>query len=98
MMHYLDILDEINKCLHCLLCLHVCPLIVDLNQEIISPKIIQNSLRNPINKVYVDDVIYLCLKCGACKIICPRNLDITKAVIYIGKSIFSDITTRKMQK
>ena len=85
-----DILELSNKCINCLLCVQVCPILGDNTFATNTyPQMMVNLYRDPEVAKLGIDLAYQCLLCGECKIVCPRNIDTTKAVLMLRRKIIN---------
>src|SRR5689334_13228759 len=69
---------DLDKCVHCGLCLNACPTYRDLGIEMDSPRgRIQQMIRivngEPINDSYIEHM-ELCLACRGCETACPSGV------------------------
>ena len=81
-------IHQSEKCINCLLCVHVCPLLnnpMTINSNY--PNAIINIDRDKQEETLLTDINYYCLTCLQCKITCPRNLDPTKAIMQVRRKL-----------
>src|ERR1700761_2562053 len=69
---------DLDKCVHCGLCLNACPTYRELGLEMDSPRgriyqMVQVSEGAPITPSYVEH-IGLCLACRGCESVCPAGV------------------------
>src|SRR5579862_8894554 len=69
---------DLDKCVHCGLCLNACPTYRELHVEMDSPRgriyqMVQVSNGAPITESYMEH-IDLCLACRACETACPSGV------------------------
>ena len=69
---------DLDKCVHCGLCLNACPTYRELHVEMDSPRgriyqMVQVSNGAPITDSYIEH-IDLCLACRACETACPSGV------------------------
>src|SRR5580700_3100744 len=69
---------DLDKCVHCGLCLNACPTYRELHVEMDSPRgriyqMVQVASGAPITESYVEH-IDLCLACRACETACPSGV------------------------
>src|ERR1700721_2205797 len=70
--------EDLDKCVHCGLCLNACPTYRELGLEMDSPRgriyqMVQVSNGAPITDAYMGH-IDLCLACRACETACPSGV------------------------
>src|SRR5438105_7975784 len=70
--------SDLDKCVHCGLCLNACPTYRELRVEMDSPRgriyqMAQVASGAPINESYLEH-IGLCLACRACETACPSGV------------------------
>src|SRR2546427_11970604 len=75
---------DLDKCVHCGLCLNACPTYRELHLEMDSPRgriyqMVQVSNGAPITDSYVEH-IELCLACRACETACPSGVEYGRLV------------------
>src|SRR5579885_2945205 len=70
--------SDLDKCVHCGLCLNACPTYRELGLEMDSPRgriyqMVQVANGAPITPSYTEH-IYLCLACRGCESACPSGV------------------------
>jgi glycolate oxidase iron-sulfur subunit len=75
---------DLDKCVHCGLCLNACPTYRELHVEMDSPRgriyqMVQVAAGAPITESYVEH-IDLCLACRACETACPSGVEYGRLV------------------
>ncbi len=75
---------DLDKCVHCGLCLNACPTYRELHVEMDSPRgriyqMVQVSNGAPITEAYIGH-IDLCLACRACETACPSGVEYGRLV------------------
>ena len=75
---------DLDKCVHCGLCLNACPTYRELHVEMDSPRgriyqMVQVSNGAPITDSYIEH-IDLCLACRACETACPSGVEYGRLV------------------
>src|SRR6266581_7208853 len=75
---------DLDKCVHCGLCLNACPTYRELHVEMDSPRgriyqMVQVSNGAPITDSYVEH-IELCLACRGCETACPSGVEYGRLV------------------
>lgn len=80
--------DLSNRCINCLLCVQVCPILGDnILPTNTYPQMIVNMFKDPTILKFTADIVYQCLLCDECRVVCPRNIETTKAVLTIRRII-----------
>src|ERR1700760_5073290 len=85
---------DLDKCVHCGLCLNACPTYRELRVEMDSPRgrvyqMVQVAAGAPITESYAEH-IDLCLACRACETACPSGVKYGRLV----EAARADIETR----
>src|SRR6266478_4533511 len=75
---------DLDKCVHCGLCLNACPTYRELHLEMDSPRgriyqMVQVSNGAPITDSYIEH-IELCLACRGCETACPSGVEYGRLV------------------
>jgi len=86
--------SDLDKCVHCGLCLNACPTYRELHVEMDSPRgriyqMVQVASGAPITESYMNH-IDLCLACRACETACPSGVEYGRLV----EAARADIETR----
>src|SRR5215469_6555732 len=76
--------QDLDRCVHCGLCLNACPTYRELGLEMDSPRgriyqMVQVANQAPITPAYVEH-IELCLACRACESACPSGVQYGRLV------------------
>ena len=98
---------DLDKCVHCGLCLNACPTYRELGVEMDSPRgrvyqMVQVSEgRAEVNPSYIEH-IDLCLACRACETACPSGVQYGRLVeaarAHIESTVTSDLPDRCPQR
>src|SRR5437867_12626727 len=75
---------DLDRCVHCGLCLNACPTYRELGVEMDSPRgriyqMNQVAAGAPIGPSYIEHM-ELCLACGACETACPSGVEYGKLI------------------
>src|SRR5581483_4118707 len=76
--------SDLDRCVHCGLCLNACPTYRELRVEMDSPRgriyqMVQVSAGAPISESYIEH-IDLCLACRGCETACPSGVEYGRLV------------------
>jgi glycolate oxidase iron-sulfur subunit len=97
---------DLDKCVHCGLCLNACPTYRELHVEMDSPRgriyqMVQVANGAPITESYVEH-IELCLACRACETACPSGVEYGRLVeagrAEIEQRVRRPLATRMLRK
>src|SRR5258708_37963394 len=88
---------DLDRCVHCGLCLNACPTYRELGVEMDSPRgriyqMNQVAAGAPITPSYIEHM-ELCLACRACETACPSGVEYGK-LIDAARSEIEAVTTR----
>src|ERR1700691_1921298 len=94
--------EDLDKCVHCGLCLNACPTYRELGLEMDSPRgrvyqMVQVSNGAPITPSYVEH-IGLCLACRGCESACPSGVPYGRMVEDARAAIEAQVERRPMAR
>jgi glycolate oxidase iron-sulfur subunit len=82
---YSMLIDEVNECSKCGICRSVCPVFLEINDEVMSPRgrisLIEALLEGELShsERYVD-TIQSCIGCTRCSSVCPSGISVERIV------------------
>ncbi|MHA2423893.1 MAG: (Fe-S)-binding protein [Candidatus Thorarchaeota archaeon] len=88
--HELEVINSIEKCINCGLCLNHCPVIRAVGVDrFTGPRGIAVELSRKGQEFWTSvDRIYLCTGCGTCREVCPNNVNVPEIVNLMRNRIY----------
>ncbi|MHA1381882.1 MAG: (Fe-S)-binding protein [Candidatus Helarchaeota archaeon] len=85
--------DQIESCIDCKLCLDVCPIYLDANDDSLTPINMLEIAKKILNNEKLEQVDvnapFSCPKCGACLNICPESINVPAIVAQLRNVLFN---------